>query len=51
MQASLVKPTKRNKCDYCDDLAAYKIKKSDEPTLYLCSNCYKDLKKTKKTVN
>ena len=45
MRGELVKPTKRNKCDYCDELATYKVKKAGEPSLYLCTVCYKDAKK------
>ena len=44
----VAKPTKRNKCDYCDELAVYKIKKADEPSLYLCKDCLKEKEKTKK---
>ncbi|MBS3152749.1 hypothetical protein J4230_05040 [Candidatus Woesearchaeota archaeon] len=48
MQGELVKPTKRNKCDYCDELATYKVKKQEEPTLYLCPACFKENKLDKK---
>ncbi len=48
MKKETVKPTKRNKCDYCDELAVFKIKKADEPSLYLCKSCYKDFEKSKK---
>ena len=47
MRSEIVKPEKRNKCDYCDELAKYKVKTSNEPALYLCYSCYKD-KKDKK---
>ena len=48
MQGELVKPTKRNKCDFCDELAKFKVKKTDEPTSYLCATCYKETNSKKK---
>ena len=42
MKSEVVKPTKRNKCDLCDELATFKLKKDDEPTSYLCNICYKE---------
>lgn len=50
MKGEIVKPTKRNKCDYCDELAVYKVKNNKEPTLYVCKSCYKDLDKAKKNL-
>ena len=44
MKGELVKPTKRNKCDNCDELAVYKVKNGDEPTSYLCNVCYREKK-------
>lgn len=35
-----------NKCDYCDDLAVYKIP-DNGIYLYLCDNCYADQDKAK----
>lgn len=42
MKGEVVKPTKRNKCDFCDEIATFKLKKDEEPTLYLCNICYKE---------
>ena len=43
MKGEVIKPTKRNKCDNCDELAVYKIKKDESPSSYLCKICYKEL--------
>ena len=49
MKEAIIKDTKRNKCDYCDELAVYKIKaKVSDPYSYLCKSCYNDTKKVKK---
>lgn len=41
----VVKATKRNKCDYCDELAVFKLKENpSDPYLYLCKSCYKEEK-------
>jgi len=49
MKGVVTKPTKRNKCDYCDELAAYKLKENkSDPYSYLCNNCYKDAINSKK---
>ncbi|MBI2148493.1 hypothetical protein HYU23_02340 [Candidatus Woesearchaeota archaeon] len=45
MRKEAIKPTKRNKCDYCDELAVYKIKSEEEPSAYLCTTCYKEREK------
>ena len=49
MEPEILKTTKRNKCDYCDDLAKFKIKeKITDPYFYICKACYKDLQKQSK---
>ena len=47
----IIKETKRNKCDLCDELAIFKTKEESEPYMYLCKSCYKENQKPIKKIN
>lgn len=40
MKKEFVKQNKINKCDYCDELATYKILKDNDISEYICTSCY-----------
>ena len=48
MKIKELKPSKRDhKCDTCDELAIYKIRKENNLSVYACTVCYKEFKNIK----